>query len=100
MASKFFIATKHEKRFVFATIFSIVINDPDRIFLCLLVRFDSQMYPGVLWEVTRVGKGLVALGTLVRLGLPHVNLSVQLQICLRIEYLQIKKKKLYKGPYN
>ena len=58
------------------------------------------MYPGVLWEVTRVGKGLVALGTLVRLGLPHVNLSVQLQICLRIEYLQIKKIKLYKGPYN
>ena len=58
------------------------------------------MYPGVLREVTRIGKGLITLGTLVRLGLPHVNLSVQLQICLRIEYLQIKKEKLYKGPYN
>ena len=63
----------------------------------LLVGFDSQMYPGVLWEVTRIGKGLITLGTLVRLGLPHVNLSVQLQICLRIEYLQIKKKKIIQG---
>ena len=42
----------------------------------LLVRFDSQMYPGVLREVTRIGKGLITLGTLVRLGLPHVDLCV------------------------
>jgi len=52
-----------------------------------LVRFYSQMYPGMLREVTRIGKGFVALGTLVRLGLPHVDLSVQLQICLRTENL-------------
>ena len=57
-----------------------------------LVRFYSQMYPGMLREVTRIGKGLVALGTLVRLGLPHVDLSVQLQICLRTENLKFKKK--------
>ena len=42
----------------------------------LLVRFDSQMYPGVLREVTRIGKGLITLGTFVRLGLPHVDLCV------------------------
>lgn len=41
-----------------------------------LVRFDSQMYPGVLREVTRIGKGLITLGTLVRLSLPHVDLCV------------------------
>ena len=50
------------------------------------------MYPGVLREVTRIGKGLVALGTLIRLGLSHVDLCVQLQICLRTENLKINKK--------
>lgn len=54
----------------------------------LLVGLDSQVYSGVLREVTRIGEGLVALGTLVRLGLSHVNLSVQLQICLGTENLQ------------
>ena len=61
----------------------------------LLVRFDSQMYPGVLREVTRIGKGLVALGTLIRLGLSHVDLCVQLQICLRTENLKIIKKNFF-----
>ena len=51
------------------------------------------MYPCVLREVTRVGERLVALGTFVRLGLSHVNLSVQLEVCFGAENLKKMEKK-------
>ena len=56
----------------------------------LLVGFDSEMYPGVLREVTGVGECLAALRALVRLGLTHVDLGVQLKVGLRSENLEQK----------
>jgi hypothetical protein len=53
------------------------------------------MYPCVLREVTGVVEGFAALGALVRLGLPHVDLGVKLQIGLRTENLERKQNKKY-----
>ena len=50
------------------------------------------MYSGVLREVTGVGERFAALGTLVGLGLPHVDLGVQLKIGLRTENLEKTEK--------
>ena len=52
------------------------------LFSDLLVGLDAEMYPCVLREVTGVGEGFGALGALVRLGLPHVDLCVQLKVGL------------------
>ena len=46
------------------------------------------MDPGVLREVGAVGEGLAAVAALVRLGLPHVHLGVQLEICLGAKCLE------------
>ncbi len=76
------------------TVESFIITAPgiDNSFkLYLLVGFDSQVYPGVLWEVTRVGKGFAALGAFVRLGLAHVDLGVELEVSLRSENLEKNK---------
>ena len=50
------------------------------------------MYSGVLREVTGVGERFAALGTLVGLGLPHMDLGVQLKIGLRTENLEKTEK--------
>ena len=47
----------------------------------------------MLREIAGVGEALVALRALVWLGLPHVNLGVELEIRLRAEYLRRKRKK-------
>jgi len=52
------------------------------------VGLDSQVDPGVLRQVAGVGEALVALRALVRLGLSHVDLSVQLQVSLGAEDLE------------
>ncbi len=57
------------------------------------------MYPCVLREVTGVGEGFAALGALVRLGLPHVDLGVELQIGLRTENLERKRIFFYFNTY-
>jgi hypothetical protein len=59
----------------------------------LLVGFDSKVDPCVLGEVTGVGEGFAALRALVRLGLAHVDLGVQLEVGLRSENL----KKTFRG---
>ena len=46
------------------------------------------MDPHVLREVGAVGEGLAAVTALVWLGLPHVPLGVQLEICLGAKSLQ------------
>ena len=46
------------------------------------VGLDPQVDPGVLGQVGTVGEGLVAAGALVGLRLPHVDLGVELQVCL------------------
>ena len=46
------------------------------------------MDPHVLREVGAVGEGLAAVTALVWLGLPHVHLGVQLEICLGAESLK------------
>ena len=46
------------------------------------------MDPGVLREVGAVGEGLAAVAALVRLGLPHMHLCVQLEICLGAKSLE------------
>ena len=51
------------------------------------VRLDTQVDPGVLREVGAVGEGLAAGGALVGFGLPHVDLSVELQVCLGVKSL-------------
>lgn len=51
------------------------------------VRLDAQVDARVLRQVGRVGERLGALGTLVRLGLTHVTLLVQLHVRLRVEDL-------------
>ena len=56
----------------------------------LLVRFDSEVYPGMLWQVTGVREGFAALGTLVGLGLAHVDLGVKLEIRFGAENLERK----------
>lgn len=60
------------------------------------VRLNAQVDPGVLGQVRRIGKRLGALRALVRLGLAHVDLCVELQICLATEYLQQGTKKTYR----
>ena len=47
------------------------------------VRLDPQVDSRVLRQVGAVGERLVARRALVRLRLAHVDLGVQLQICLR-----------------
>lgn len=42
------------------------------------IRFDAQVYPRVLRQVTRVGERFGALRALVRLRLTHMYLGVQL----------------------
>ena len=44
------------------------------------VGLDTQVDSHVLGEVGAVGEGLAALAALVRLGLAHVHLGVQLQV--------------------
>jgi len=56
------------------------------------VRLDAQVDPGVLRQIRRVGEGLRALGALIRLRLPHVDLRVQLEICLRAKNLRAKNR--------
>ena len=63
----------------------------------LLVWFYAEMYSGVLREVTGVGECFAALGTLVRLGLPHVDLGVQLKIGLGTENLEKQENQFSKG---
>ena len=46
------------------------------------------MDPHVLREVGAVGEGLAAVTALVRLGLPHMHLGVQLEICLGAKSLK------------
>ena len=48
------------------------------------------MYPGMLWQVTGVREGFAALGTLVGLGLAHVDLGVKLEIRFGAENLERK----------
>ena len=57
------------------------------------VGLDSEVYPGVLRQVAGVGEALVALRALVGLGLPHVDLGVQLEVGLGAEDLKEKKEK-------
>lgn len=57
------------------------------------IRFDPQVDPRVLRQVTGIGKGFRALRALVRLRLTHVDLRVQLQVRLRREYLERGKWK-------
>ncbi len=52
------------------------------------VGLDAEVYPGVLRQVAGVGEGLVALRALVRLGLAHVDLSVQLKVRFRPKELE------------
>lgn len=52
------------------------------------VRLDAEMDPGVLGQIGTVCERLAALGTLVRFGLAHVRLRVQLELRLRGEHLQ------------
>lgn len=51
------------------------------------VRFDAQVYPSMLREITRVCECLIALGTFVGFCFTHVNLRVQLEIRFRCENL-------------
>ena len=51
------------------------------------VGLDAQVDPGVLGEVGAVGEGLAAGGALVRFRFPHVDLSVELEVCLTGKYL-------------
>ena len=44
------------------------------------VRLDPQVDSHVLRKIRAVGEGLAALTALVRLGLAHVDLGVQLQV--------------------
>ena len=44
------------------------------------VRLDPQVDSHVLRKIRAVGEGLAALAALVRLGLAHVHLGVQLQV--------------------
>ena len=44
------------------------------------VRLDPQVDSHVLRKIGAVGEGLAALTALVRLGLAHVDLGVQLQV--------------------
>lgn len=46
------------------------------------VRLDAQVDARVLRQVRAVGERLGALGAFVRLGLAHVDLRVELQVCL------------------
>jgi len=64
------------------------------------VRLDPQVDPRVLRQIRRVGEGLRALGALVRLRLPHVDLRVQLQIGLRAEDLRMGNRLLSAGITN
>ena len=52
------------------------------------VGLDAEMDPHVLREVGAVGEGLAAVTALVWLGLPHVHLGVQLEICLGAKSLK------------
>ena len=51
------------------------------------VGLDTQVDPRVLREVGAVGEGLAAGGALVRFRFPHVDLSVELEVCLTGKYL-------------
>lgn len=67
------------------------------------VRLDAQMYPGVLGQVARVGKGLCTLGALVRFGFAHMQLAtVQLEFAFVGENLERerKKKSMFTGSNN
>ena len=52
------------------------------------VGLDAEMDPGVLREVGAVGEGLAAVTALVWFRLPHVNLSVKLQVGFGTESLK------------
>ena len=47
------------------------------------------MDPGVLREVGAVGERFVTWSTFIRLGLPHVDLCVELEVCFTGEDLNI-----------
>ena len=51
------------------------------------VGFDAQVDPSVLRQIRRVGERLRTLRALIWLGLTHVDLSVQLHVCLRAKDL-------------
>ena len=51
------------------------------------VGLDAEVDAGVLGEVGAVGEGLTTGGALVGFGLPHVDLSVELQVCFTGKYL-------------
>ena len=51
------------------------------------VGLDAQVDPGVLGEVGAVGKSLATGRTLVRFWFPHVDLSVELEVCFAGKYL-------------
>lgn len=52
------------------------------------VGFDAQMNPSVLRQVRGIGEGFGTLRAFVRLSLPHVDLCVELQVCLTSEDLR------------
>ena len=54
------------------------------------VGLDAEVDAGVLGEVGAVGEGLTTGGALVGFGLPHVDLSVELQVCFRSKSLKKK----------
>ena len=59
------------------------------------VGLDTKMDPHVLREVGAVGKGFTAVTAFVWFRLPHVNLSVKLQVSFRTESLKREKLELY-----
>lgn len=63
------------------------------------VRLDAQVDPGVLGQVRGVRKRLRALGTFVRLRLAHVDLRMELQVCLATEDLQVTNKYQFRLTY-
>ena len=52
------------------------------------VRLDAQVDAGVLGEVAAVGEGFATRCAFIRFGLPHVDLSVKLQVRLGGKYLK------------
>ena len=58
------------------------------------VGLDSQVDACVLGQVRGVGEGFGTLRTLVRLGLSHVDLGMELQVCFAPEYLWKRKKNI------
>ena len=58
------------------------------------VGLDAQVDPGVLGEVGAVGKSLATGRTLVRFWFPHVDLSVELEVCFGVKSLEVNSEDL------